>query len=230
MKTFEHVKLDSLKFDLESKTTESGRVYVTPDGRKYPSVTTVLGSMGKQAIMEWRKRVGFEEANRISRLASSRGTKLHSVCEKYLLNEMTQMKLNSMMPDTKALFRTLKPVLDENVGKIYSLEQALYSHVLMVAGRVDCIAEWNGELSVIDFKTSTKLKEENYIQNYFMQCTIYSQMFEEITNIPINQIVVAIATEESDTPQIFVRDKRDYWDKTRDFINNYHLTAGTNPV
>ena len=192
--TFEFIKIPELDYDLEAVTTESGRV---------------LSAFGKKAIMEWRKRVGEEEANRVSTKASTRGTNLHLVCEKYLLNEYTPLKLKTLMPNIKALFQQLKPELDKNIGKIYALEQALYSDELEVAGRVDCIAEWNGELSIIDFKTSSKLKEERHIQNYFMQCTAYAIMFEERTGKPIDKIVVAIAVE-NEQPQIFVRSKLDY--------------------
>ena len=207
--TFEFIKIPELDYDLEAVTTESGRLYTTPKGNKYRSITTVLSAFSKKAILEWRKRVGDEEANRISSKASARGTNLHLVCEKYLLNEYTPLKLKSLMPNIKALFQQLKPELDKNIGKIYALEQALYSDELEVAGRVDCIAEWDGELSIIDFKTSSKLKEEGHIQNYFMQCTAYAIMFEERTGRPIDKIVVAIAVE-NEQPQIFVRSKLDY--------------------
>ena len=157
---FNHVKLESLNFDLTAVTTDNGRQYTTPEGKIYPSVTTVLSEYNKKAIFEWRERVGAEEANKISRAASGRGTKLHTVCEKYLLNEMSDMKIQTMMPDTKELFFALKPHLDKNIGNIYSLEQALYSDELRMAGRVDCIAEWDGKLSVIDLKLhrSQKMK------------------------------------------------------------------------
>lgn len=224
MRKFEHISLPELCFDLTAETTESGRKYFLPDGQAVPSITTVLSTMSKEHIDKWRASVGEERANKISRMASSRGTKLHDVCEKYLLNEMNSMKLQTMMPDTKQLFKTLRPQLDENIGKIYALEQALYSKELMLAGRVDCIAEWNGVLSVIDFKTSTKIKDVEKIKNYFMQCTTYSIMFEELTGKPINQIVVAIAVEEDVKPQIFVKDKSEYVHFTKDFIKNYHLT------
>lgn len=223
MKTFNHVKLDALNFDLESVTLPTGRTYVAPDGTKYPSVTTVLSTYNKKAILEWRKRVGEEEANKISTKASTRGTKLHSVCEKYLLNELTDMKMRSMMPDTKSLFLKMRDRIDDSIDNIYSIEQALYSKKLRVAGRVDCIAEWDGVLSVIDFKTSSKLKKEEYIENYFMQCTTYTVMFEELTGIPIGQIVVAIAVENED-PQFFIKQQEQYLHKTVNFINNYHLT------
>jgi len=217
---FNHVKLESLNFDLTAVTTDNGRQYTTPEGKIYPSVTTVLSEYSKKAIFEWRDRVGAEVANKISRAASGRGTKLHTVCEKYLLNEMSDMKIQTMMPDTKELFFALKPHLDKNIGNIYSLEQALYSNELRMAGRVDCIAEWDGKLSVIDFKTASKAKDEDYILNYFMQCTAYANMFEERTGQPIDQLVVAIAVVE-DFPQIFVRNKTKYIPELNKFIDMY---------
>jgi len=217
---FNHVKLESLNFDLTAVATDNGRQYTTPEGKIYPSVTTVLSEYSKKAIFEWRDRVGAEVANKISKAASGRGTKLHTVCEKYLLNEMSDMKIQTMMPDTKELFFALKPHLDKNIGNIYSLEQALYSNELRMAGRVDCIAEWDGKLSVIDFKTASKAKDEDYILNYFMQCTAYANMFEERTGQPIDQLVVAIAVVE-DFPQIFVRNKTKYIPELNKFIDMY---------
>lgn len=218
MRNFEFVKLESLNFDLKSVTTENGRLYQTPSGEMYPSVTTVLSSYNKKAIFEWRQRVGEEEANRISRKASGRGTKLHSVCEKYLLNEMTDMKYQMMMPDTKELFLQLKPHIDENVTKVYGIEQSLYSDALKIAGRCDCIALWNDTLSIIDYKTASKEKDENQILNYFMQCTAYAEMFEERTGMPVEQVVVAIAVQDSSQPQIFVREKHKYKDALMKYI------------
>lgn len=220
---FEFVKLPELDFDLQSKTENGSRKYVTPNGDAYPSVTTILSAYNKKAIQEWRERVGEEAANKISTQASSRGTRLHSLCETYLLNELSPLKLNSVMPDAKELFVKIKPKLDANIGKIYSLEQALYSDKLKIAGRVDCIAEWNGELSVIDFKTAAKEKNEDWIQNYFMQCSAYAEMFEERTGRPINQIVVAIAVSSGDT-QIFVKQKEDYLRGLNFFIDEYYDT------
>jgi genome maintenance exonuclease 1 len=209
LRNFEFVKLESLDYDLKAVTTDDGRVYETPTGEKYPSITTVLSSYNKKAIFEWRERVGAEEANRIARKASSRGTKLHTVCEKYLLNESDGMKFKTMMPDTKELFLQLKPHIDENVGRVFGIEQALFSHRLKIAGRCDCIAEWNGQLSIVDYKTASREKSEDGILNYFMQCTAYAEMFEERTGLPVNQIVVAIAVE-NEQPQIFVREKHKY--------------------
>lgn len=223
MPNFNFVKLDSLQFDMESRTTDSGRKYFTPTGNSWPSVTTVLSSLNKKAILEWRQRVGEEEANKISGKASRRGTKMHSLCEEYLLGNLSGMKMQKLMPLDKMMFGQLRPYLDNNVNNIHCLEQALYSDRLKLAGRVDLIAEWDGELAVIDFKSSTKEKKEEYIQNYFMQCSAYAEMFEEITGKPISRIVVAIATEEQ-VPQIFVKSKYKYLQPLNNLINEYWRT------
>lgn len=217
---FEFVNLPELNFDLKSATTEAGRKYVSPEGNYYSSVTTVLSDYNKKAIMEWRKRVGDKEANRISSQASRRGTSLHSVCEKYLLNEMSEMKMKTMMPNIKELFFSIKNELDNNIGKIYSLEQALYSDSMKVAGRVDCIAEWNGKLSVIDFKSSSKIKKKENIKNYFMQCTAYSLMFQELTGRSIDQIVVVIAVENGEK-QIFIENPNNYLNDWYEMLQNH---------
>ena len=159
--------------------------------------------------MEWRQRVGEEKANEISRKASGRGTKLHNTVEKYLLNEMTDMKLKTMMPDIKEMFFDMRKIIDENIGDIYGIEQPLYSHKLKLAGRCDCIAEWNGELAIVDWKTASRTKDKDHIQNYFMQATAYAEMFEERTGKAIDTIVVAISVQ-SESPQLFVEKKSKY--------------------
>jgi ATP-dependent exoDNAse (exonuclease V) beta subunit len=220
MRIFNHVKLPSLDFDLKAETTESGRLYATPTGEKYKSITTVLGNHNKEAIMEWRKNVGEERANKISSKAALRGTRVHKICEDYINNDTTDFQLNMLMPDLKELFFKIRPIIDENLGDVYSQEQALYSHKLRIAGRVDLIGMWNGKLSVIDFKTSTKQKEEENIQNYFMQCTAYALMFSELTGMWIDDIVVLIATEEG-SPQIFERQIHDYQKPLMQYIDKY---------
>lgn len=218
---FNFEKLPELDFQMEAKTTESGRLYHTPSGKAYPSVTTVLGSMNKGAIDAWRERVGEEEANKISGRASRRGEAVHSACEKYLLNEMSNMQLQTMMPNIKELFLQLRPVLDKHISKIYAIEQALYSDNLRIAGRVDCIAQWDGKISIIDFKTSSKEKLEENILNYFLQCTAYAEMFEELTKKTVENVVVAIAVE-GNQPQIFVRQKYKYRTQLLQFLSNSH--------
>jgi genome maintenance exonuclease 1 len=220
MRIFDHVKLPQLQFDLNAETTDSGRLYTTPEGNKYKSITTVLSHYGKKAIYEWRQAVGEERANEVSRKASNRGTKVHKICEDYLNNEISEMKLQMLMPDMKELFFKIKPIIDDNVSKVYAQEQALYSDKYRIAGRVDLIAEWNGKLSVIDFKTSSKQKDEENIQNYFMQCTAYALMFAERTGIWIDDIVVLIATEEGPA-QVFERQIHDYRQPLLIYVDKY---------
>ena len=199
---FNHIVCELPK--LSRVTNEDGtRVYQTPTGNKYPSVTTVTGLLKKQSIIAWRKRVGEEEANRISSTAARRGTRIHSLAEKYLLNE----SVNPDMFDIE-MWNKFKPIL-HNINNIYALEQSLFSDHLEVAGTVDCIAEYNGKMSVIDFKTSKRIKQRDNIHDYFMQCSAYAVAFEEMTKIPVPQIVVLIAVDEED-PLIFV-EKRNTW-------------------
>jgi hypothetical protein len=204
MKIFEHTQIE---FEELPTVTEDGkRFYKTPDGILYPSVTTITSQMGKNSILAWRKRVGEAEANKISTQASSRGTRMHGICEDYLCNK--QFK-SSIMPDAMAMFKSIQPILDECIDDVHAIEAPLYSHHLRVAGRVDCVAKYNGKLSIIDWKTSSKQKDEKWILNYFMQCSAYAVMFEERTSIPVSQLVVIIAVA-GDNPQVFVKKRNDY--------------------
>jgi genome maintenance exonuclease 1 len=218
---FRHVKLSELDYELESETTEKGRVYKTPGGDLYPSITTVLSAYNKKAIYEWRQRVGEEEANRISRTASGRGTRLHNAVEKYLLNEMSDMKRRSIMPDALPLYIQLEEILKEKIGDIYGIETPLYSDRLKLAGRCDCIAEWDGTLSIVDWKTAKDFKKRDYIQNYFMQGAAYAEMFEERTNRQIEQIVIVIANDHLQ-PQIFIENKQDHLANLQNYIDKFH--------
>ena len=191
--------------DLKSETFPDGKRYYTlEDGTKLPSVTTVLGAQKKQAIMEWRKRVGEEEANRVSRKATSRGTNVHTLCERYLNND----PLGDIMPDAKEMFMSLKPLLNR-IDNIHYQECALWSKQLGMAGRVDCIGEFDGVLSVIDFKTSKKVKSEAHIEDYFWQTTAYALMYEEMIGVPINDIVIIMAVED-DQPLVFKQKAEDH--------------------
>jgi CRISPR/Cas system-associated exonuclease Cas4 (RecB family) len=215
---FIHEKLPGLDFELEAITTETGRKYLVPNGKKYNSITTILKPYNQHIIENWKESVGEEEAKRVSGIASRRGEALHLACEKYLLNELNDFKIRTMMPNIKELFLQLRPHLDKSVGKIYSIEQPLYSDELQVAGRVDLIAEWDGKISIVDYKTSGKFKDESDIANYFMQCTAYAIMFEERTGVPINQIVIAMAVVNENTPLLFVREKKDYIEQLKYFV------------
>ena len=195
----------------ESITSEDGgRVYVTDDGNKYPSITTVLSELSREGIAKWRAKVGAETANKISRSATTRGTKLHSLVEDHLQNKEIDLSNSKLSLLDVQLFKNFKPVL-ESINNIHAQELALYSNHLKLAGRVDLIAEYNGELSVIDFKTSGKLKKKEYIESYFMQCAAYAIMYEERTGIPVANLCILIAVED-EAPQIFL-EKRDNWTK-----------------
>lgn len=225
-KTFVHVPLESLNFDLLSETTDSGRFYVTPSGDKYKSVTTVLSELNKSAILEWRQRVGEEEANRVSRIAASKGTKYHSTVEKYLQNDLTPMQISGLIPEVKQMFLRMKPILDENIGEIYGIEKALYSDDLRLAGRVDLIANYDGVLSIVDHKTASKKKQEGWITNYFYQAAIYAKMLEERTGNFPERIVIAIAVVD-DEPQVFVKNTKDYLMQAQEFVYTYHMERKT---
>ena len=210
-KIFEH---EFLTFeDLKTVTMHDKRYYELPDGSLAQSVTTRIGEASdKTALLEWRARVGEAEANKISTQAANRGTAIHTICEHYLLNESNYPK--GTMPSNIDLFKTMRPVLDDHIGKIFALEAPLYSYGLKAAGRTDCIAEWNGIPSIIDFKTSRKLKKEEWIENYFLQATCYALMAEERTNMIIPQFAIVIAVDH-EAPQVFVKDKAPYIDKVK---------------
>ncbi len=207
-KTFIHEPI-KLGYDLVAETTNKGRVYKTPEGIAYPSITTMLGYFSKAAIMAWRKRVGAEEANRISRKAAGQGTRIHHIAEDYINNNKDYLKEDEM-PHICAMWKPLKSVLDKSLGKIILQECPLYSHHLKLAGRVDLIAEFDGKLSIVDFKTSRRVKSRDEISSYFIQATAYAIMFEERTGIPISQLVIAMTVENETKPLVFV-EKRDNW-------------------
>jgi len=205
--------------DLKSETFPDGKRYYTlPDGTRLPSVTTVLGAQKKQAIMAWRKRVGEAEANRISKQATGRGTNVHKIAEDYLNNDINYLK--DHFPDVKEMFLSIKPLIDENVSNIWYQECALYSRTLGLAGRVDLISEWNGVLSIIDFKTSNKIKTRDYIESYFQQECAYALMLEEMIGHPIHQLVTLIAVENG-PPQVFIEKTEDHIEGLVKAINFY---------
>ena len=189
------------------KTTETGRKYFTPEGNAYPSITTVLSIIGKEAIIEWRKRVGEEEANRISRQAGTRGTAVHTLAENYLNNEEDWK--GKAMPANVFSFSTIKPILDKHVNNIWFQEIFLYSDKLKTAGQCDCIAEYDGVLSIIDFKTSRRVKKEEDITNYFIQLCFYAAAFLERTGIAIKQGVIIMCVDDSE-PLVFKINTYDY--------------------
>ena len=206
--------------DLKSQTFPDGkRYYTTPEGDRLPSVTTVIGAKGKKAIMEWRQRVGAEEADRVARKASSRGTNVHTLCERYLNNQ----PLGTIMPDALEMFLSVKPYLNR-INIIHYQECALWSVNLGLAGRVDCIAEFDGVLSVIDFKTSKRIKKKEDIDSYFAQCVAYACMYEELIGQGIHQIVIIMAVENSE-PLIFIEKTEDHLNTLLEYIKFYKENA-----
>lgn len=200
---FTHIPYEIPK--LNRIDSNSGRLYEVPGGEKYPSVTSVVGILNKESILQWRQEVGEKEANRVSAAASKRGTKMHSLCENYLNNEVV-----SESEPNYTLFDSIRPFLN-NINNIRCLETQLYSDYLKVAGTVDCIGDYDGKLSVIDFKSSSKVKKWEYIHGYFLQTAAYAVMFEERTKIPVTNLVIMIAVENN-PPCIFI-EHRDDWIK-----------------
>lgn len=205
MKIFNHLNRNNEIPGLEQVNTDSGRYYKSPNGKLYPSVTTVTGLMNAESIKRWRQSVGEEEAKRIVSKAASRGTRIHTICEHYIANNYDPTQYSIIDRDT---FDPLRKIIDEHIDNIHMQEVRLYSDYLEMAGTVDCIAEFAGRLSIIDFKTARKAKNREYIQNYFCQATAYAIMYEELTGIPVPNIVILISVDD-DYPQIFT-DKRDY--------------------
>lgn len=189
--------------EIDRVTLEDGtRYYDVGGGKKYPSVTTILKEHNKEILESWIAKVGAETAKQIGNLAARRGSRTHQIIETYLRNK--QLKLFD--PFTTELFGKLKKDLDR-ISRIRLLEAPLFSHHLRLAGTVDCIADFDNRLSVIDFKTSIRQKDKSMIQHYFMQCAAYAIMFEELTKVPIDKIVIIMANDDEDT-QVFV-EKRD---------------------
>lgn len=222
---FEHVPVELTEMKTENRNGR--REYKTPEGINLPSITTVLSILSRESIAKWRARVGHEEANRISHRASTRGTAVHAIVEKYINNE--ENFKDGYTPDIISSFIDLKPILDTRIGRVYAQEAPLYSTHLGVAGRVDCIAEFDGRLSVIDFKTSMKPKRLDWIKNYFMQESAYAIMWEERTGRPITQLVTIISVDNHE-PQIFI-EHRDNWVRPlRETIAQYNAENAGNAL
>ena len=199
---FTHVDCELPK--LKRKNIDGARYY-TVNGRPMVSITSVTSWYNKQIFIDWRKRIGEDEANRITKRATSRGTATHSLIENHLLNKEVEFD----KPSPKMLFLQSKETL-KNINNIYALEESLYSEELGVAGTVDCIAEYNGELSIIDFKTAEKPKPRAWIENYFVQAAAYACMFFERTGIPVKKLVIIMTCENGDVTVYEEYDKIKY--------------------
>lgn len=215
MKIFKHIPIVLPR--LEAQEINNRRYYVTPEGKFMPSITTLLGQTSKESIESWKKSIGEENAKQISEYACALGENLHYVIEKYLDNDPNFLEKTTI--HSKYMFHSMCDTLNR-IDNIYTQEAALYSNVLGLAGRTDCIAEFDGIPSIIDFKTSRKEKKEEWIANYFVQGTAYSLMFEEMTGIKIKQIVILMCTYDS-KPLIFKVNRSNYYSALKQIMNDY---------
>ena len=212
--TFEKINKDLLP-KTKGRRIDGHRFYEV-NGKNYPSVTTVLNIRKKDGLLEWRKNVGEGAANWEMARAARRGKSTHTLIEQYLKGETPSER--SVLP--LGLFKLLKPYVDQ-INNIHLLEAIMYSHKLTVAGQVDCVAEYNGKLSVIDFKTANKERQESWIDNYFLQTTAYAQMYEETYGKNIDQIVILLASEDGSV-QNFVKEKKDYMSPLMKSIDEFY--------
>lgn len=216
MKTFEFVDIDLGYTDLETQNTNKARIYSTPEG-DYPSVTSVLSILSEEAIAAWRARVGEEEANKIGGRAATRGTKVHSIIEDYLNGKDT----TEYLPHIRQSLSNVQPILDSRIGRIFGIEVPLYSRHLGLAGRCDCIAEFDGVVSILDWKTSRYPKQKEKISGYFCQMAAYAVMFEERTGIPVTNLAVVMDVDHNE-PLVF-KEHRDNWtEMLTDTIKEYN--------
>ena len=206
---------------LEQIEVNGVRHYTAEGVGPYPSVTTVLSSdkSKEEGIRKWRERVGEEEANRVSHMATQRGTAVHQIMEDYILD---QDPITKPMPIHLATALRLKKWVDTYVGDVKLVEGQLFSHELKTAGTVDLVAEWDGEMAIIDWKTSKYAKKREYIENYFMQEAAYAVMFEERTGIPVKRLVTAVAYDEPNNGcQLFIENRDNWIDKFIDLREMY---------
>ena len=204
MRTFEHETIDLGYTDLVAESTSVGRLYRTPGG-SFPSVTTVLSILSEEAIAAWRAKVGEEQANKVSGRASRRGTLVHSIIEDYLNGKDT----TEYLPHIRQSLANVEPILDSRIGRIFGIEVPLYSEHLQLAGRCDCVAEFDGVTSIVDWKTSKYPKDKEKISNYFCQMAAYAIMWEERTGMPITNWVVVMDVDGHE-PLVF-KEHRDNW-------------------
>jgi len=216
MSKFKFIELDKTLLPNTKGRRIDGHRFYEIEGKNYPSITTVLNIRKKEGLQEWRNNVGEEVANYEMRRAANRGKATHTLVEQYLKGETPSER--GVLP--LGLFKLLKPYVDQ-INNVHCLETIMYSHKLTIAGQVDCIAEYNGKLSVIDFKTANKERQEGWIDNYFLQTTAYAVMYEEIFGTPIEQIVVLIAGEDGSVA-CYKKDKKDFMEPLGEAIQNFY--------
>lgn len=210
---------------VELKTIESprGRLYITPDGNKYPSITTVLGDGDKPWLKDWRQSLGEAKADKEMKRAADRGTAVHLMIERLLNNEENPTRDQKLEHISE--FNSLRLHL-KKINNILTQESALWSDTLRLAGRVDCIGEYQGQLAIIDFKTSTHDKSSDKIQDYYLQTAAYALMFQERYGIQIDNVVIIMSVEKGVMPLIFKQPVDPYIEPLLHRINNYHVSHG----
>ena len=217
---------DITPIEMTAEMVDGKRVYFTPEGKKYPSVTTVISNNAKKAkaIAKWRQFVGEEKANNITKRSTTRGTNFHSIVEDYINNELDLDKYKDS-PLPVLMFQHSKDIID-NINNILLQEAALYSDHLELAGGVDCIAEYNGLLSIIDFKTSAKEKKEAYLYDYFVQETAYACMLLERYKLRVKQLVTIVSCEDGETQVVIRPLKKEYLASLFKYIDEYQNKHG----
>ena len=214
---FDHVKCELPK--LERETIDGVRYYKLPDEDeliKLVSITSVTSHFNKEIFVNWRKKVGNETADKITKAATGRGTDMHTLTEHYLLND----DLPKVRPISDFLFKIAKPKLNL-INSIYTLEGSLYSKQLGIAGTVDCIAEYNDELAIIDFKTSKKPKPREWIEHYFVQAMAYGCMLYELTGISVKKLTIIKACENGECIVYEEYDKKKYIKLLTEYIRKF---------
>ena len=211
--------------ELEVHNIKGLRFYETPTGEKYPSITTVLGKQpGKQkGLQEWRERVGVAQAQIISGKAARRGSVFHNIVENYLQDEdISDFKQQNFM--AWCMFGEMKSHLDEKINEVVLQEQTMFSSKFKVAGRCDLIGVYKDKLSVVDFKTTTKTKKEEWIGDYFIQCAAYASMFEEHTGEPVEDVVIMMVAEDGEV-QLFEKKTADYLPQLEVLMDDFYETV-----
>lgn len=212
---FTHIDLKLPQLTRES--IDGVRYYnIGGENKKSVSITSVISHYSKEKFAKWRKKVGEEEANRITKRATSRGTDTHTLIENYLLNQ----ELPEVQPISEMLFKLAKPTLDR-INNIHCLESSLYSEILGVAGSVDCISEFDGELAVVDFKTSAKPKPKEWITDYFVQTMFYGMALYEMTGIQIKKLVIIMTCEDGECVIYEERDLEKYMKLVIQYIKKF---------
>ena len=212
--SFTHVEIDYPS--LSRETIDGVRYYDTPNGSKLVSITSVISHYNREIFREWRARVGNAEANKVTKQATSRGTDMHTCSEYYLKN----LDIPKVQPLSEMLFKQAKPTLDK-IDRIHAQEQSLFSYELGIAGSVDCIAVYEGELAVIDFKTSKKPKPKEWVDHHFVQCAAYACMLFEMTGIMVKKFVIIMSCEDGEVKVYEEYDKRKYINLLSEYIREF---------